>query len=160
MKYIVYADGACAVNVCLGGYAAIVNNDLGRVVVHGAKRNATNNEMELLAVVSALRIVSKTLKKGDTIEIFTDSAYIVNTINKGWYKYWLESGWVTKSMGKPVKNKKLWAELLHFMSSCSIQFFWVKGHAGDELNEMCDKLATDEVKFLKQKAEAHYAERC
>lgn len=153
MKYVIHADGACAVSKCLGGYAAIVHYDLGRVVVHGAKKNATNNEMELLAVVSALRQICASAKKADEVEIYTDSAYIVNAINKGWYKYWVTHGYTTKSDGKPIRNKKLWVELLHYISEYQVVFIWVKGHAGNKLNEVCDRYATTEVKYLKQKEE-------
>ena len=150
MKYIVYSDGACAVSKCLGGYAAIVRNDLGRVMIHGAKRNATNNEMELLAVVSALRHVTPSIKKRDSIEVYTDSAYIVNTINNGWYKYWASHNWTTRGEGNPICNKRLWMELIRYVEEFPVSFIWVKGHAGDPYNEKCDRLATDEVKFLKQ----------
>lgn len=154
MKYVIYTDGACSVNKRLGGYAAIAKFDGQQIVVHGNKKNATNNEMELLAVVSILRAIHPKLVTKDRIEIHSDSAYVVNAINQNWLSSWSNNGWRTKD-NKPVKNFDLWNLLLLYINSydatcVKYSFIKVKGHSDCKLNNYVDRLAVKEVELLKQ----------
>jgi len=106
MIYVIYTDGACSVSRRLGGYAAIAKFNGQQIVLHGNKKNATNNEMELLAVINILRVVNQFVSKNDIIEIHSDSAYVVNAINQNWLCKWIINSWMTKD-NKPVKNVSL-----------------------------------------------------
>lgn len=154
MKYVIYTDGACSVNKRLGGYAAIAKFDGQQIVVHGNKKNATNNEMELLAVINILRVVNQFVSKNDTIEIHSDSAYVVNAINQNWLCKWINNSWMTKD-NKPVKNVSLWRRLIDILSAYNdinvkYSFIKVKGHSDSRLNNYVDRLAVKEVDLLKQ----------
>ena len=115
--------------------------------------------MELTAVVKSLdEALDDICSKGiDLIEVNSDSAYVVNAINQGWIKQWEGSGWITTTKGKPVKNCKLWKRLVELLSvyewlNIPVIFVKVKGHSGNELNEMVDELARKEcIKFKKGK---------
>lgn len=148
MKYEIYTDGACAVDKCLGGYAAIAQNAKGeRVVISGSKTGATNNQMELLAVISGINAIYN-LKPSDKVIVYSDSAYVVNAMQQKWYVNWLKNGWRTSDK-KQVKNKKLWLSLISKVQLADIEFCKVKGHSGIALNEMVDKMAVAEVNRLK-----------
>ena len=148
MKYIIYTDGACAVSLMFGGYAAIVENESReRVVVTGSKVKATNNEMEILAVVQGINAIPN-LKPQDEVKVYSDSAYVVNAVQQKWIANWIKNGWKT-STGKPVKNKKLWLRLAGMLERANIKLCKVKGHSGIPENEVADKLAVAEVKRLK-----------
>lgn len=153
MEYIVYTDGACSVSKRLGGYAAIARFDGQQIVLHGNKINATNNEMELLAVNSILHVLERIANKNDSVIINSDSAYVVNAINQRWLKGWAKNYWKT-SDGNNVKNKNLWSELLYLLDyfeklgiKCS--FVKVKGHSDCKLNNYVDRLAVKEAERLK-----------
>lgn len=155
MKYEIYTDGACSVKKRFGGYAAIAKFDGQQIVVHGNKKNATNNEMELLAVINILRVVNRFVKRGDTIIVSSDSAYVVNAINDKWLDKWIRSGWETKE-NKPVKNRELWSEMTYILSNyldmnIAIMFVKVKGHSDCKLNNYVDRLAVKETQILKEK---------
>lgn len=152
MKYVIYTDGACSVNKRLGGYAAIAKFDGQQIVVHGNKKNATNNEMELLAVISILQIIDPI--RGDIIKVYSDSAYVVNAISLNWIGLWKNSNWKTKEK-KSIKNKKLWMLLYEMLASYTLgsiecSFIKVKGHGDCKLNNYVDRLAVKEVELLKQ----------
>lgn len=149
MKYEIYTDGACSVSLMLGGYAAIVQNEnKERIIVAGSKVKATNNEMEILAVIAGIKSIIG-LKPTDKIVIYSDSAYVINCIKCKWYEKWIQNGWRT-SDNKVVKNKKLWLQLIGLLDSAEMSFVKVKGHSGIEFNEMVDRLAVKEVERLKQ----------
>ena len=150
MNYIVYTDGACSVSKQLGGYAAIAKYESQQIVIHGSKEKATNNEMELLAVVSIMRLLVRFIKPNDTVIIYSDSAYVVNAMQNKWYIGWQNNGWKTADR-KDVRNKKLWQELISYCKKNNIIFAKVKGHSGVKLNEVVDKLASKEVDLLKEK---------
>ncbi len=137
-EYTIYTDGSCLNNPGAGGWAAIIiDNATGeREEISGGSADTTNNRMELLAVISALR----KLKKGDAAEIFTDSTYVQNAIVKGWLKNWKCNGWLTTAK-KPVQNQEMWIALDKLIADKNINFKWLKGHAGNTFNEWCDKLA-------------------
>ena len=123
-----------------------------QIVVHGSKIKSTNNEMELLAVVSILRLVSRAVKKEDVVVVNSDSAYIVNAMQEKWYCGWQTNGWKTTD-GKDVRNKKLWQELISYCRKYNVVFMKVKGHSGVKMNEFVDDLATREVDLLKKRLE-------
>ena len=155
MKYDIYTDGACSVNKKLGGYAAIAMFDGQQLVVHGNKKKATNNEMELLAVISILQIVVAKLNENDCVFVHSDSAYVVNAVNGSWIHDWIDNKWRTKG-NKPVANRELWRKLYWLLNSirrhkCNYEFVKVKGHSGCKLNNYVDRLAVKETQILKSK---------
>ena len=139
MHVKIYTDGSCLGNPGAGGYAAILlREDGGQEEIFGGEPFTTNNRMELTAAIVALKKISVE----DTAEIFTDSTYLRNAFTQNWLANWKLRGW-RLSDGKPVKNQDLWMELDALISSRHVNFNWVKGHAGDSLNERCDKIARD-----------------
>ncbi len=139
----IYTDGACANNPGKGGYGAILifKKNNGEIIEKELSRGfieTTNNRMELLAVVDSLN----TLKTPCQIELYSDSKYVVDAINKNWLFNWKEKSWKTASRA-PVKNVDLWKKLLFAMEPHTIKFIWVKGHNDNEFNERCDKLAVE-----------------
>ena len=140
-----YTDGACSGNPGPGGYGTVlIYKDTVKELSDGYAET-TNNRMELLSVIVGLRC----LKEKCHVEIYSDSKYVVEAINKGWLISWQANGW-RKSDKKEVKNRELWEELLHEMDKHEIVFHWVKGHDGNEYNERCDRLAVSAYqKYLK-----------
>ncbi len=143
MRVTVYTDGSSRGNPGPGGYGAVLlyTDPAGtehRRELSCGYRSTTNNRMELLAVVVALEALLRPCE----VEIHSDSQYVVNAFNKRWVQGWLKRGW--KTAGKqPVKNVDLWKRLLAAMEPHQVSWVWVKGHAGHELNERCDQLATE-----------------
>lgn len=135
---IVYTDGGSINNPGPGGYGVVIENEGKRREFSGGFRHTTNNRMEMMAAIVALRELQNCGKK---IILSSDSSYLVNGIVKGWAKKWRSNGW-RKSDGQPVLNVDLWRELLALLDGVDVSFKWVKGHAGHELNERCDHLAT------------------
>lgn len=149
MKVRIYTDGACSENPGPGGWASIWVSDNKIKVKSGCNPNTTNNQMELLAVVVSLRRIVSNHCKSDTYEIYSDSAYVVNSINNNWIYRWSLNDWKT-SKGNNVKNRELWEECIKLLStiksSCvKLIFMKVKGHSGDTLNEYADEVAKKEV---------------
>ena len=137
MHVKIYTDGSCLGNPGAGGYAAIlVYEDGQQEEFFGGSPFTTNNRMEMTAAIEALKKISV----DDTAEIFTDSTYLRNAFTQNWLANWKLRGWRLSS-GQPVKNQDLWTELDELISSRHVTFNWVKGHAGNSLNERCDKLA-------------------
>mgnify|MGYP005764438021 FL=1 len=138
-KVILYTDGACSGNPGPGGYAAIlIYNNIEKEVV-GGQKDTTNNKMEMMAVIKGLEM----LKESCEVEVYSDSAYVVNSIEKGWIYSWRKNGW-KKADKKEVKNIELWERLLKQLEIHKVTFNKVKGHAQDELNNRCDKLAVEQ----------------
>ena len=138
----IYTDGSWLGNPGAGGYAAILIDDGGKVEeICGGESYTTNNRMELTAAIVALKKISQ----DDVAEIFTDSTYLRNAFTQNWLANWKRRGW-RLSDGKSVKNQDLWRELDELISMRNVKFNWVRGHAGDSLNERCDKLARDTAK--------------
>ena len=131
----IYTDGSCLTNPGNGGWAAIINENNRIRKISGNEKNTTNNRMELLAPINAL----KGIKPGSTIKIYTDSQYVKNGITD-WINKWLSNNWKT-SKKENVKNKDLWIELYKLNKSFNIQWNWVKAHDGNPLNEEVDLLA-------------------
>lgn len=140
-KVIIYADGGCRGNGkenTIGGYGIILKyKDVVKEVKKGFK-NTTNNVMELTAVIDALLL----LKEQCFVELYSDSAYVVNAFNKGWIQKWQKNGWVTSDK-KPVKNKELWQKLIELTNYHKVEFIKVEGHSDNELNNRCDELANE-----------------
>lgn len=142
-KVTLYTDGACSGNPGPGGYAAILIYNGIEKEVSGGEKNTTNNKMEMMAVIKGLEM----LKEPCEVFVYSDSAYVVNSIEKGWIYSWKKNGW-KKSDKKEVKNIELWERLLKLMEIHKVTFLKVKGHADDELNNRCDRLAVSEREKL------------
>ncbi len=142
-KVTLYTDGACSGNPGKGGWGAVLMFNGHEKRISGAEESTTNNRMEIKAVIEGL----KCLKEPCDVEIYSDSAYTVNAFNKGWLSDWERAGWI-KSDKKPVLNADLWQELKALSGIHSLSFIKVKGHSDNEYNNICDKLATDAIKFL------------
>ncbi len=140
-KVIIYTDGACSGNPGAGGWAAILRYGENEKALSGFEKDTTNNKMELKAAIEGL----KCLKESCAVELYSDSAYLVNGFQKGWIEKWKKNGW--KNSGKEeVKNKELWTELDRLNNTHNISWIKVKGHSDNEYNNKCDKLATGEIK--------------
>jgi len=135
-KIIVYADGGCRGNPGPGGYGAILITGESRVELAGGFRMTTNNRMELMACLAALR----TLRPPADVILYTDSRYVVNGINKGWARKWRAHNWM-RTGSEAAQNSDLWADLLDQCDAHRVRFAWVPGHAGQAENERCDQLA-------------------
>ena len=131
----IYTDGSCLTNPGNGGWAAIINENNQIKKISGNEKNTTNNRMELLAPINAL----KEIKSGSKIKVYTDSQYVKNGITE-WINTWLNNNWKT-SKKEDVKNKDLWIELYNLTKSFNIEWIWVKAHDGNSLNEEVDLLA-------------------
>ena len=131
----IYTDGSCMSNPGNGGWAAIININGEIKKISGNEKNTTNNRMELMAPINAL----KNINSKDPIEIFTDSKYVKNGITE-WINTWVLNNWKT-SKKENVKNKDLWLELHKLNQSLNVKWNWVKAHAGDPLNEEVDMMA-------------------
>ena len=133
----IYTDGSCLENPGNGGWAAIIIDDGKKTQIKGSKKNTTNNQMELLAPIEAL----KKIPKGSEVQIFTDSKYVKSGITE-WIHNWKKNGWKTANK-QPVKNKELWTELDLMTSEFEIKWSWVKGHSSDKLNNEVDLIARE-----------------
>ena len=131
----IYTDGSCLSNPGNGGWAVIININGEIKKISGNEKNTTNNRMELMAPINALKYINSK----DPIEIFTDSKYVKNGITE-WINTWVLNNWKT-SKKENVKNKDLWLELHRLNQSLNVKWNWVKAHAGDPLNEEVDMLA-------------------
>jgi ribonuclease HI len=132
----VYTDGACSGNPGPGGWAWAVSPD-GHPRGSGGELVTTNQRMELMAVVEALRSLDPT---SGAIEVASDSTYVVNCFRDGWWVRWQRNGW-KNSKREPVANVDLWVPLIELVTSGAVTFRWVKGHSGDPMNDMVDALA-------------------
>ena len=133
----IYTDGGCSNNPGPGGYGAILIDNGQEREISGGFKLTTNNRMELMACIAALRALTVT---NLPVRIYSDSSYVVNGISKGWAKSWRRRGWI-KSDKQPAVNPDLWGELLDLVEGRNIAFQWVRGHVGHPLNERCDQLA-------------------
>ena len=139
-KVTIYTDGACSGNPGPGGWGAILMYNGNKKELSGGNKDTTNNIMEITAVLEAL----KALKFPCEVDLYSDSAYVVNSFNQGWIYNWLKKGWKTAS-GEPVKNKELWEELYTLTQTHKVTFHKVKGHADNEFNNRCDELARNAI---------------
>ncbi|OYY27416.1 MAG: ribonuclease HI [Azorhizobium sp. 35-67-15] len=133
----IWTDGACSGNPGPGGWGAVLRSGPHEKELSGGEAHTTNNRMELMAAISAL----EALKKPSAVDLHTDSEYLRNGVTK-WVAGWRRNGWRTADK-KPVKNQDLWERLDAALGRHEIAWHWVKGHAGNELNERADQLARD-----------------
>ena len=141
---VIYTDGGCSGNPGPGGWAFVLNDGALRRERSGGSPDTTNNRMELTAVIEALKTVQSELgDTGRSIELYTDSQYVKNGISS-WIHNWERNGWQTSNK-KPVKNKEYWQKLKALTDKLSVEWHWVKGHSGNELNERCDQMVRQEM---------------
>lgn len=138
----IYTDGGSSGNPGPGGYGVVQIFDNDRKELSGGFRLTTNNRMELMGVIVALRDLEY---RDKPITLYTDSSYVVNGITKGWAEKWRKNNWI-KSDRQPAINPDLWGELLDLIKPLNIKFMWVKGHAGNIYNERCDELAVSSAR--------------
>ena len=139
-----YTDGACSGNPGPGGWGAILEYNGTQKELSGAEDGTTNNRMELTAVIEGL----KALKEPCIVELYSDSKYVIDALQKGWAVGWRKRGWI-KSDKKPALNPDLWEVLLNLTERHELHYHWVKGHADNPMNNRCDELAVAEWKKLK-----------
>jgi len=136
---VIYTDGAALGNPGPGGYGAVILRNGKQTELSGAFSHTTNNRMEMLAVIKALEHLPA---RDLPVRIFSDSSYLVNGINRGWAEKWRKNGWL-KPDKTPARNRDLWSRLLELIEPLRISFTWVRGHAGNQWNEHCDRLAVN-----------------
>ena len=142
-KVVIYTDGACSGNPGPGGWSAILMYKENKKEISGAKKDTTNNVMELTAVIEGLKL----LKYPCEVDLYSDSAYVVNAFEQGWIYNWVKNNW--RTAGKdPVKNQELWKELYALTKTHQIKFHKVKGHSDNEFNNRCDELARNAITAL------------
>ena len=139
---VIYTDGGCSNNPGPGGYGAVIVAAGRQVEVSGGYRLTTNNRMEMMAAIVALRRFETST---ESIQLYSDSSYLVNGIKKSWVVKWQRNGW-KRSDGGDVLNIDLWQELIRLTAKGNVRFQWVKGHAGNALNERCDQLAVNSAR--------------
>ena len=136
----IYTDGACSGNPGPGGWAAIIINGEREEEIFGAESCTTNQRMELTAAIKALELLPGRFR----VELFSDSAYLINAFRQNWFERWEQNGWFNAA-GKPVKNKDLWVRLRDLNSYHLITWRKLAGHSGDYHNERCDELARQAI---------------
>ena len=144
MKQVsIYTDGACSGNPGPGGWGAILEWNGREKELSGGERETTNNRMELSGVIFAL----SALKEPCAVDLYTDSKYVFDAVDKGWVYTWRKNGW-RKADKKPALNVDLWERLLPLLEAHRVTWHWVKGHAENEKNNRCDALAVAQSKIF------------
>ena len=139
-----YTDGACSGNPGPGGWGAILEYEGHEKELSGGEESTTNNRMELTAVIRGLQA----LKESCIVELYSDSKYVIDGLEKGWAVSWRKNGW-KKADKKPALNPDLWEILLNLVEKHQVHYHWVKGHAENPKNNRCDELAVAQWKMLK-----------
>lgn len=139
-KVIIHTDGGARGNPGPGGFGAILSFGPHRKELKGAFDHTTNNRMELMAAITALELLNEECE----VTLHSDSRYLVDAMTKGWLTGWKKKGWI-KSDKKPVLNRDLWERLDRALDGHDITWRWVKGHAGNPLNERCDELVHEAI---------------
>lgn len=139
-KVTIYTDGACSGNPGVGGWGAVLFYKDEKREISGYEENTTNNKMELTAAIKAL----ERLKEPCEVELYSDSAYLVNAFLEGWLTKWQMNGFKSSNK-KPVQNVDLWQKLIELNNIHKITWIKVKGHADNVYNNRCDALATGEI---------------
>lgn len=145
-EIVIYTDGACLGNPGPGGWGAVLRFGEHEKQLYGGESNTTNNRMELMGAISALQAITKPYP----VILFTDSSYVRNGITR-WISGWKRNGWRTADK-KPVKNAELWQQLDAIAAQYEIDWRWVKGHAGNEGNELADQLASRGAQEARERA--------
>ena len=139
-EVIIYTDGACSGNPGPGGWGTILMYKDSKKEISGYKEETTNNVMEITAVIEGLKLLKEPCK----VQIYSDSAYVVNAFREHWIENWIKKNW-QNSKKEPVKNKELWLELYALVKQHEVEFIKVKGHADNEFNNRCDELARNAI---------------
>lgn len=139
----IYTDGACSGNPGPGGWGAVLLYGEHKRELSGGEAQTTNNRMELQGVISALAF----LKEPCSVDLYSDSKYVIDALEKGWAKGWQKNGWKRKT--GPALNPDLWESLLALCETHTLRYHWVKGHAQNPYNNRCDELAVAETKKYK-----------
>jgi len=148
----IYTDGACSGNPGPGGWGAVLLWKEQELRLQGGEEDTTNNRMELMAAIKAL----EALKRPCKVEIYSDSAYLINAFSKGWVTKWQLNGWRTSGK-KDVENQELWQRLIALSAEHQIVWYKVKGHSGDKYNILCDAMAVEEsAKFRVKEDRDHF----
>ena len=132
MEVTIYTDGAATGNPGPGGFGTVLLSGKHKKELSGGFRKTTNNRMELLAVIEGIKAMKT---PGMNITVYSDSKYVVDSVEKGWVFGWVKKGF------KGKKNADLWRRFLEVYANHTVKFVWVKGHAGNHYNEICDQLA-------------------
>lgn len=145
MKQVtIYTDGACSGNPGPGGWGAVLEYGGARKELSGGEPSTTNNRMELTAAIAALRALNQPCE----VDLYSDSKYVVDALEKGWALGWRRNGWVRRDK-KPALNPDLWEQLLAQLERHTVRLHWVKGHADNPYNNRCDQLAVAESRKFK-----------
>lgn len=141
-KVHIHTDGSCLGNPGRGGWAAVLQSADGSACkeLKGGYAHTTNNRMEILAVIEGLLA----LKEPCEADVYSDSQYVCNAVEKHWLTSWKKRNWI-KADKKPVKNRDLWERMLPLLQQHKVRFIWLRGHSGHALNERCDELARGEA---------------
>ncbi len=139
-KVTIYTDGACSGNPGAGGWGAILFYKDVKKEISGYEPNTTNNQMELTAAIKALDM----LKEPCEVDLYSDSAYLINAFKEDWITKWQLNGFKSSNK-KPIQNYELWAKIIENNNKHKINWIKVKGHADNEYNNRCDQLATGEI---------------
>ena len=140
MKHVdIYTDGSCKHNPGPGGWGAVIVYGKIEKELSGGEAQTTNNRMELMAAIRAL----SALKEPCIVELYSDSKYVIDALEKGWAVSWRKKGWI-KSDKKPALNPDLWEVLLNLTEKHEMHYHWVKGHADNPWNNRCDELAVEQ----------------
>lgn len=143
-----YTDGACSGNPGPGGWGVILEYNGHQKELSGGEENTTNNRMELTAVIRGL----EALREPCIVELYSDSKYVVDALQKGWALGWQKNGW-RKADKKPALNPDLWEVLLTLTERHQVNLHWVKGHADNPMNNRCDQMAVEQWKNIKKDRE-------
>lgn len=143
-EVVIYTDGACSYNPGPGGWGCVLLYGEHRKEISGGERETTNNRMELTAAIKALEALNAPCR----VDLYSDSAYLVNAFEQGWLNNWIKRNWV-KADKKPVENTDLWKRIVELINIHTVVFHKVKGHASNKENNRCDELATAAVKRYK-----------
>ncbi len=137
----IYTDGACSGNPGKGGWGAILLYKGKEKALSGFEEDTTNNRMEMQGAIEGL----KALKEACRVKLYSDSAYLIDSFNKGWIYTWERNGWARGKKKEELKNQDLWKELYSLTHQHSVEWIKVKGHSDNKYNNRCDKLATGEI---------------
>lgn len=150
-KVSIYTDGACSGNPGKGGYGVILSYNGNTKELSAGYECTTNNRMELMAVIAGL----SALKEPCEVDLYSDSKYFIDSVEKDWIGSWQKNGW-KNSKKEPVKNRELFEEIIRLLSVHKVSLHWVKGHNGHEQNERCDALAVSAAKGGNLLADSEY----
>jgi len=142
-KVTIYTDGACSGNPGPGGYGVVMIHGSHRKEISGGEAQTTNNRMEMMGVIVGLQA----LKTPCEVDLYSDSRYVVDAIEKDWVTRWKQNNWM-RNKKEPALNVDLWEKMLPLLVMHKVSFHWVKGHAGNPENERCDELARAAINML------------